>query len=81
MYDLKNQKTKYRDFVNYYRCYILRLSEKILEFYERLKADTQVKVTGELLDNYKAINAASEEACGLALKKPITGRQYVLMTR
>ena len=39
-----------------------------------------MKVTGELLDNYKAINAALVEACGLALKQPITGRQYVLMT-
>ena len=26
------------------------------------------------------INAALAEACGLALKQPITGRQYVLMT-
>ena len=35
---------------------------------------------GRLLDNYKAINGALAEACGLALKQPITGRQYVLMT-
>ena len=52
----------------------------MLEFYELLKADKQIKVTEELLDNYKAINAALAEACGLALKQPITGRQYVLMT-
>ena len=45
-----------------------------------MKADRQIKVTEELLDNYKAINAALTEACGLALKQPITGRQYVLMT-
>ena len=44
------------------------------------KADKQIKVTEELLDHYKAINAALAEACGLALKQPITGRQYVLMT-
>ena len=54
--------------------------EKLLGFYELLKADKQIKVTEDLLDYYKAINAALAEACGLALKQPITGRQYVLMT-
>ena len=39
-----------------------------------------MKITEELLDHYKAINAALSQACGLALKQPITGRQYVLMT-
>ena len=78
----KSKKQVQRDivFVNYYRNYISRLSEKLLGFYELLKADKQIKVTEELLDNYKAINAALAEACGLALNQPITGRQYVLMT-
>ena len=56
------------------------LSETLLGFYELLKADKQIKVTEEWLDNYRSINAALAEACGLALKQPITGRQYVLMT-
>ena len=56
------------------------MSEKLLGFYELLKADKQIKVTEELLDNYKAVNAALAEACGLAIKQPITRRQYVLMT-
>ena len=56
------------------------MSEKLLGFYELLKVDKQIKVTEELIDNYKAINAALAEACGLALKQPITGRQNVLMT-
>ena len=49
-------------FVNYYRNYIPRLSGKLLGFYELLKADKQIKVTEDLLDNYKAINAAIAEA-------------------
>ena len=36
--------------------------------------------SAETLDNYKAINAALALACGLPFKRPITGRQYVLMT-
>ena len=56
------------------------MSENLLGFYELLKADKQIKVTEELVDNYKAINAALAEACGLALKQPIRGRQNVLMT-
>ena len=76
----KKQVQRYIGFVNYYRNYIPRLSEKLLGFYELLKADKQIKVTEELLDHYKAINTALAEACGLALRQPITGRQYVLMT-
>ena len=76
----KKQVQRYKDFVNYNRNYIPRLSEKLLGFYELLKADKQIKVTEDLLDNYKAINAALAEASRFSFKQPITGRQYVLMT-
>ena len=78
----KKQVQIYIGFVNYYSNYFppRRLSEKLLGFYELLKADKQIKVIEELLDHYKAINAALAEACGLAHKQPITGRQYVLLT-
>ena len=76
----KKQVQRYIGFVNYYHTYISRLSEKLLGFYELLNANKQVKMTEELQVNYKAINAALLEAFVLALKKPITGRQYFLMT-
>ena len=76
----KKQVQRYIGFVNYYRNYIQRLSEKLIGFNGLLKADKQIKVTEDLLDDYKAINAALAEACVLALKQPITGHQYVLMT-
>ena len=77
---VEKQVQRYIGFVNYYRNHIPRLSEKLFGFYEFLKADKQVKVTEEVLDIYKAIKAALAEACGLALKQRIRGRQYLLMT-
>ena len=76
----KKQVQRYIGFVNFYRNYIPRLSEKLLGFYELLKADKQIKVPKEPLDHYKAITAALAQACGLALKQPITGRQTNPMT-
>ena len=50
----KKQVQRYFGFVNYCRNYIPRLSEKLLGFYKLVKADRQIKVTEELLDNYKS---------------------------
>ena len=48
--------------------------------YELIKADSKIRISEELVDNFKEINASLAEACGLALRQPITGKQYVLMT-
>ena len=76
----KKQVQKYIGFINYYRNYIPRLSEKMIGMYELLKADAKITITEELVDNFKAINASLAEACGIALRQPIAGKQYVLMT-
>ena len=47
---------------------------------ELLKADAKITISEELVDNFKAINASLAEACGLALRQPVAGKQYVLMT-
>ena len=76
----KKQVQKYIGFVNYYRNYIPRLSEKLIGMYELLKADSKIRISEELVDNFKEIKASLAEACGLALRQPIAGKQYVLMT-
>ena len=81
----KKQVQRYYGFAKYYRNYIPRLSEKLLGF-----KDTSTKIlwirqilpqlhTSTCRKNY-SINAALAEAWGLALKQPITGRQYAFMT-
>ena len=82
MHNFQSQKNKFRDIsvsstiiVTTYPNY---QSNEL--FYELLKANKQMEVTEERLDNYKAINAQLAKACGLARRQPVTGRQYVLMT-
>ena len=75
----KKQVQRYIGFVIYYKTYIPRLSEKLRRFYYFLKIDNKITITEDLLDYYKAINTTLTEACGLALKQPINGRQYVIM--
>ena len=48
--------------------------------YELLKADSKIRISEELVDNLKEINASLAEACGLALRQPIAVKQYVLVT-
>ena len=48
--------------------------------YDFLKADAKITVSEELVDNFKETNASLVEACRLALRQPVAGKQYVLMT-
>ena len=78
----ENQKgpTEIHRFVNYYRNYIPRLSEKIAPFHELVKADKPIKITNEIMQTFENINKALDNACGLWLKQPLPNKQYVLMT-
>ena len=48
--------------------------------YELLKTDSKSRISEELVDNFKEINASLAESCGFALRQPIAGKQYVLLT-
>ena len=71
---------RYLGFVNYYRNYIPRMAEKLNPFYKLLKAEGPISITSELKETFDSINKALSDACELAMKQPISGKQPVLMT-
>ena len=71
---------QYLGFVNYYRNYIPRTAEKFNPFYKLLKTEMPIKITSELKQTFDSVNKALSDACELALKQPIPGKQLDLMT-
>ena len=71
---------RYLGFVNYYRNYIPRKAEKLHPFYKLLKTEVPISITSELKETFDSVNEALSDACELALKQPIPGKQLVLMT-
>ena len=55
---LKKQVQKDIDFVKDSENYILRLSEKLIEKNELLKADAKISISEELVTDFKTINAS-----------------------
>ena len=71
---------RYLGFVNYYRNYIPRMAEKLNPFYKLLKTEVPINITSELKEIFDEVNGALSDACELALKQPIPGKQLILMT-
>ena len=71
---------RYLCFVNYYRSYIPRMAEKLNPFQKLLKAEVPINITSEIKETFDSVNKALSDACQLALKQPIPGKQLVLMT-
>ena len=71
---------RYLGFVKYYRNYIPRMAEKLHPFYKLLKTEVPINITSELKKTFDSVNKALSDACALALKQPIPGKQLVLMT-
>ena len=67
-------------FVNYYSNYIPRMAEKLNPFYKLLKTEVAINITSELKEIFDSVNKALGDACEIALKQPISGKQPVLMT-
>ena len=71
---------RYLGFVNYYRNYIPRMVEKLNPFYKLLKEEFPINITSELKETFDSVNKALSDACQLAPKQPIPGKQLVLLT-
>ena len=71
---------RYLSFVSFYRNYIPRLAEKLNPFCKLLKAEVPINITSELKETFNSVNEKLSDACELALKQPIPGKQLVLMT-
>ena len=56
------------------------MAEKLNPFYKLLKAEVPINITSELKVAFDSINKALSDACEIALKQPIPGKQLVLMT-
>ena len=71
---------RYLGFVNFYGNYIPRMAEKLNPFYKLLKTGVSINITSELKETFDSVNRALGDACELALKQPIPGKQLRLMT-
>ena len=54
--------------------------EKLNPLYKLLKAEIPIIITSELREVLYSVNNALEDACQLALKQPVSGKQLVVMT-
>ena len=56
------------------------MAEKLNPFYKLLKTESAINITSELKETFDSVNKALSDACELAWKQPIPGKQLVLMT-
>ena len=66
-------------FVYYNKKHISRLAEDLTPFYKLLVAETLINKTSELKQTFDSVNKVLSDACELALKQPLPGKQLVLM--
>ena len=56
------------------------MAEKPNPFYKLLEMEVPINITSESKETFGSVNEALSDACELALKQPIPGKQPVLMT-
>ena len=56
------------------------MAEKLHPFYKLLETEVPINFTSEFKEIIDSVNKALSDACELALKQPIPGKQLVLMT-
>ena len=56
------------------------MAEKPNPFYKLLRTEVPINITSELKETFESFNKTLSDACQLALKQPIPGKQLVFMT-
>ena len=56
------------------------MAEKLNPFYKLLKTEVPINITSELKETFDSVNKTLSDACELAFKQPIPGKQLLLMT-
>ena len=67
-------------FLNYYRNYILRLSQRLSPFSNLLKETSKFYVPTNLVEDFTNLNKLLENSCQLALKQPLKNKQFIVMS-
>ena len=67
-------------FVSFCKSYTPTMAGILNPLYKLLKAEVPIKITSELEWTFDSLNKALSDACELALKQPIPGKQLVVMT-
>ena len=55
------------------------MCEKLNPYYKILKAEVPINITSEKKEIFESVNKSLSDACDLALKQPILGKQLILM--
>ena len=69
----------YIGFLNYYRNYIPRLSERLTPFFKLLKETNKLYISTELTSNFEQLNNLLQ-SCQMALKQPLKDKQLIVMS-
>ena len=76
----KNALQRYLCFLIFYRNYFPGMAKKLNPFYKLLKMELPIDITSELEEKFDSVNKTLSDACQIALKQPIPGKQLALMT-
>ena len=71
---------RYIEFLNYYRNYIPRLSERLSPFFKLLKETSKIYIPTNLVEDFTNLNKLLENSCQLALRQPLKDKQLIVMS-
>ena len=71
---------RYIGFLNCYRNYIPRLSERLSPFFKVLKETSKLYIPTNLVEDFTNLNKLLENSCQLALRQPLKDKQLIVMS-